>query len=226
MTTFDQSTDPRFARPTFTERRIEAAAAGFGIASLLGLAVVVLAVVGLDGVLPRTMAAVGIIALGVALILEGSGIGAHLRSLRRGDVALRNKVASGALGVELVAGVGAVVLGLVAFFVTSPWLMLTIATIAIGVAYLLASGGIFQFGALAGPARRSSDVALRSLVATYASARPIAGMAGAILGILALTDVGYAHQMTFVFVALIAMGAAGLLGGLAAGGAVARRPLW
>jgi hypothetical protein len=225
MTTYTEHVpDPGIAPPAmgFADRRVTpVAASGFGLASLFGLGIGIISIVALDGYSPRVWASIATIAVGAILLLEGSGLGSRLARGAR----VRNIVGGGTLGVEVVAGIAAAVLGILALLDISSWLLLEIACIAFGAAFVLGSGGAFHHGSLGGPARRSDDVSHRVLVATYASARPIAGIGAVILGILSLLSIGEGHAMIFVLVSLLAIGAASLLGGLAVGGGVARRSL-
>ncbi len=226
MTTYEQTHEQRMAPPTgYTERRAHVGvnAGGFGLSSIIGAGAVVLAIISFAGGWPRVLTSIAVIAIGTTLLLEGIGIGNRYRKERGQLDAMRKLAGGGALSVEFIGGAAAVTLGILALVNIAPVILLNIATICYGAAFVLTTGGAFTFGMLSGPARRHDDVGTRALVASYAAARPVAGMAAVILGILGLTAVGNPHQVLFTLVSILAVGSAAFLGGLVLGGGVATR---
>jgi hypothetical protein len=116
-------------------------------------------------------------------------------------------IAGGSL-IESVAGIGAIVLAILAIIRVLPGLLGPIATIAIGVA-LLAEGGVFGAPQAARAGTRTGRVRPR-ILGTAAGVGTFAGAAGVALGIIALLGV---DRVTLIAVAAIVFGAALLMSG-------------
>jgi hypothetical protein len=103
---------------------------GFG-----ALATMALAIVGLAGVFSTTMAAIAAIVLGAAIVIEGGGI-----EWKNGRLA-RPSFSEGAWfemvwGTDLQAGLAAIVLGILALLGISSMVLLSVALLAVGAAFL------------------------------------------------------------------------------------------
>ena len=177
-----------------------------------GAGAVVLAILGLVGVLPQTMAAVATIAAGVALLVGGGAVAARYSRLLLGagsETARREIV--GGMGLEALAGIAGIVLGVLALLGINPLTLLSVAAIVLGAALLMASGALARLESMT----RWADVNTAERVshgAVYVASGSdvIVGAGAVVLGILALTGHG---SMTLLLVALLSVGAAVLLSG-------------
>jgi hypothetical protein len=107
---------------TRRETGVGAATGGLALESIAGLAVVVLAVLALIGVLPMLLTTVGGIVFGIAMLVGGiaiAGAWARLTSaaLRGNGDTMR---AGGGAGVEMIVGLAAIALGVLALLGVSP----------------------------------------------------------------------------------------------------------
>ena len=140
------------------------AAGGIGIAALLGLVAVVLSVLGLVNVSPFYMAGISAIALGVALLLAG-GFSMEWFTAPREHFFYEGE---GAMSTDVMAGVGGIVLGILALMGVVPGVLLPVSVLAFGVSLFMSSW----------------------ISATHFSGiKCLTGLAGIVLGILALTAI-------------------------------------
>jgi len=118
----------------------------FTLASLFGLLSLVLAVLGLVGVLPVTMAIIGVISIGVALLLTASALMASATialPVRRVEGETRAFPALAVplgIGAWILGGVGAIVLGILAFFFPAATSWVATAALLSALALLLGGG--------------------------------------------------------------------------------------
>ena len=190
------------ADPRVTEMEAGSIGEAVGGAAALGLAILALI-----GLLPITLAAIAAIALGCGMLVGGAALS------RRFSLGLPAAAASrarqevvGALGMQAIAGIAAVVLGVLALLGIRPLLLLSISALVLGGALLTGGAGVARLA-------RSS----RWLRGDGESVAPAAGwweaeigVAAVVLGILALTG----HDpATLTIVALLSVGAALLIGG-------------
>jgi len=181
--------------------------------SITGAIAVVLAILGLIGVLPGVFAAVSTIAVGVALAVAGSALAAHYtRTLGGNELVYERHEGERGMRMEALASVGGVVLGILALIGVSPITLLPIAAIVLGGALLMVGGSAARVESLT-----------RSQVATGARPIPLehapyvatgsdllVGVGAIVLGILGLS--GHAPQ-TLTLIAMLGIGAAVLLNG-------------
>jgi hypothetical protein len=188
--------------------------------ALLGAAAAVVALLALAGVLPNVLAAVGTVVLGVAMLFEGAATAARYQRLAEVVPVREQEQAQvgGGLTVEVVGGAAGAALGLLALAGVEPQVLLPIASMVFGAAYVM-SGGMHpaletwvERGEAVGPAHsieRRRDLITHRAVSAGAAARALAGVASAMLGILALAEVGPARTLSLV--ALLALGLAAAL---------------
>jgi hypothetical protein len=204
-----------------TERSLEGAHA---TEALLGTATAVLALVALLGVLPEMLAPIAIVVFGVALLFEGAATASRYQRLSAIVPAREHEQAQvgGGITIEVVAGAAGVALGVLALAGIEPSVLLPIACMVYGAAYVM-SGGLHpaleswvERGEAmlhnAVPATRRHQLTHRA-VGTGAATRSLAGITSAMLGILALAAVGPATPLALA--SLLTLGIAGLLGALA-----------
>lgn len=192
---------------------------GSAVESIMGAAAVVLAVIGLAGMYPVMLASIAAICVGAALLFEGLALGAHYYDENRHNV--RGELEVGEIGVEAMAGIAGIVLGILALVdAVSPWTLLPIAALVMG------GGLIFGTGALAvatrqrffdapGTTNDKTEQMTRVAQGTAPGAHAFAGVASVVLGIIALVVMS---TMAMSLVAFLVMGATLLLSSAAVGG--------
>jgi len=156
-------------------KRMEGGLLGEAIGSI---AVIALAIAGLAGVWSMNIAAIATIILAAAILVEGGVFTEREMLLRRGELA----------STELLAGLGGVVLGILALLGVAPGTLISVATIVFG--------GCLLFS---------------RLVEGAFGSRMLVGIGAVVLGILAVVGLS---QVTLVLVALLCLGAMELFAGV------------
>jgi hypothetical protein len=112
---------------------------------LVGAAGIVLGILGLVGIYPGTLTSVAVIAFGAALVLSCNAVW-NLQSLkpsmpiggwRSGSVMLAGEMASGSAGIQALAGLTAVVLGILAVIGMRPEVLTFVALLVLGTTLVL-----------------------------------------------------------------------------------------
>jgi hypothetical protein len=202
--------DSYVARPQEeTVATMEAGSVGEAVAGAAGL---VLAILGLLGILPLTLDAIAGIALGVALLLGGAALAArYSRAIPPTALPRARHDISGALGLQAIAGIAAVVLGVLALLGLSSLELLAVTVIVLGAALLAVGGGMARLGRsarwLRGDAGRSGEVDSASVAAGWEA---LIGVAAVVLGILAVTG---RSPLMLTLIAMLCVGAALLVTG-------------
>lgn len=184
-------------------------------ATIGGIVVIVLTILGLAGVFPGFMAAVSVIALGVALLLEGAAVAAEYDEVltRMDPGALQHAELSGGMSAEMLAGGGGVVLGLLALIGVAPAVLMPVAVILFGASVAIGSGVTHRLNHLrianSGASEKVQHIA-EEATSTVAGADVLIGLGALVLGILGLVGVA---PMTVTLVALLSIGAVSLLTG-------------
>lgn len=179
--------------------------------SLAGAAGVVLAVLGIIGLLPTVLGAVSAIAVGLGLFLGGGVIAARLNRLWigfEGEGARRQTL--GGLGMEALAGLAGAVLGLLSLLGLAPITLLSVSALVLGAALLMESGATARLELALGRAARHTQERTHEAVYVASGSDFIVGAGAVVLGILALA--GNA-PVTLSLIALLSVGAAGMLRG-------------
>ena len=173
------------------------------------IATVILAVIGLAGVLPYLLASIGTVLVGAGILVEGWAAGSSYRQASSANLAAPASGANGALTAEFLGGIAGIVLGILALFRMAPDTLLATALLVYGATLLLSSVGTAQAawrsGAFAQPAMPS--VTARPMPAAH-SGHILVGLGAVVLGILAV--IGLA-PVTLVLVGLLSLAAAMLL---------------
>ncbi|MDB6056536.1 MAG: hypothetical protein JWO95_380 [Verrucomicrobiales bacterium] len=151
---------------------------GAGIAALLGLVTVLMAILGLLNVAPLYMAGISAVALGVSMLLVG-GFSMEWFTAPREHFFYEGE---GAMGTEVMAGVGGIVLGILALMGVAPDLLLPVAILSFGISLFLSSW---------------------ITASHFSGIKCLPGLAGIILGILALTGVA---PITLTLVGFLVLG--------------------
>jgi hypothetical protein len=192
---------PRAPDPTITEAEAGSVAEAVG-----GGAAVVLAILGLLGLLPLTFNAIAAIALGAALLLGGAALARrYTHMVPVATVSRARQEVAGALGLQAIAGVAAIVLGILALLRIDSLQLLGVTAIVLGAALLAGGGALARLARSARWLRGEADTA-------YATGgwEALVGIGAVVLGILALT--GHA-PLTLTLIAMLSVGAAILAGG-------------
>jgi hypothetical protein len=206
-------------RPPAPERRSRKAMAGGSLAEGLGgAAAVILAIIGLAGSLPRYMAAVATIAIGVAFIAQGGTVAARWSALREsaGGVEHATTEFGAGMSAELLGGAAGIVLGILALIGLVPNLLLPVALLVFGGTLLLSSASEYDLGRMGGGYDARWATIVRDVAAGAAGMNLLVGVAAVVLGIIALLA-PRAAGMTVTLVGLLVVGAAILLAGAAIG---------
>jgi hypothetical protein len=190
-----------------------------------GIAVIVLAIIGLARGGNEFMTAIATIVLGVALLAEGGAIAAQfsrLLSMASGGSLGAVQLGSGMTG-EILAGGGAIVLGILALVGLRPMALLPAAVIGVGGTLVLTAGAIERLNQIRVAAAGLTEMAQRVAQAAVSGAvgtQVLAGIAAIVLGILALVSDTQAMNLTLV--GLLVLGASVTLTGTALAGRLLR----
>lgn len=167
--------------------------------SIVGLAVLALAIIGLAGILPWVLASIATISLGAAFFFESGVIGKRFSMLAKEEW---SGVTAGFL-----AGCAGVALGILSILGIDTKLLVPVALIVYGGAYVVDSRTRFILSGMeserAGLQGMSLKVAEESAW-IFAGIQVLVGLAAIILGILALMKI---YPATLGLAALLAMGA-------------------
>lgn len=192
---------------TFVENRgiiSETEPVGLLTEGAAGIAVIVLAIVGLAGVSTPSMAAIATIVIGVGLMVQGFTTAAENSRVvgAAGGAVMTGNDFAGEVMVDCLGGGTGVVLGILAL-------------IGVSAAPMLMPAALIVFG---GALLLSGALAMRTSPAT-GGMETLIGIGGLVLGILSLL---IAHSAVLLLVGFIAIGAALLMVSAAFSGAVLR----
>jgi uncharacterized membrane protein HdeD (DUF308 family) len=168
-------------------------AGGAVLESVGAVATIALAIAGLAGAAPMTLAAIACIILGAAIVIEGGAFAATHRT-NSGQTAHRLEWTE-TLAAEFLGGLTGIILGVLALLGVAPMTLLGVAVLVFGATFLFSSGTVFGW-----------------------SFHAIFGLAALILGVLAVVGLS---SMVLVLVALACLGASALLSGAATGARMA-----
>lgn len=189
-----------------------------------GLAVVVLAIIGLARADAGFITSIAGIVLGAALLAQGGTIAAEyskLLAMTTGGMLGASELGGG-MTVEFLAGGAAVVLGILGL-VFGPNVLLAAAVIAVGASLILGASGFQRLNALKMQAAGLPEIAQKvgqAATGGAIAAQVLAGGAAIILGILAFSLTAHAAVLTLV--GLLVLGAAVAISGTALTGRLLR----
>jgi hypothetical protein len=184
------------------------AATGSGAEAVAGAGAVVLAILGLAGMLPMILASIAVIAAGAAFLFQGAAVAARHRRLALEAGGGEIEIEAG-MSVEILGGLTGITLGILALIGIATIPLLAISAIVFGGTLLFGSPAIYR-ASRAEPDAVVLDVIARETAAGAAGAQALVGIGAITLGILAL--VGLVPQ-TLVLVAVLGIGGAALLSG-------------
>jgi hypothetical protein len=121
--------------PAHTHTRGTVAAGGAMLEGFGAVATMALAIVGLAGVLSTSMAAIATLVLGAAILFEGGAVTWKNGRIIPATMAEGKTFEIGAMA-DFQGGVAAIVLGILALLGISPLILLSVALIAVGAAFL------------------------------------------------------------------------------------------
>jgi hypothetical protein len=150
------------ATTPYTDKTVlEVEMTGSVMEGAIGIAVVVLAIIGLAHVGSGYFGGIAAIALGAALLVQGAAIGVEyskLLSVLTGG-SLGAAELGGGVTAEMLAGGGIIVLGILALLGFSSDVLLSAGVIAVGAALILSAGGLQRLNALKVQAVGVSEIA-------------------------------------------------------------------
>jgi hypothetical protein len=208
------------------DRGIVAAESGGSIVEAAGgIAVMVLAIIGLAQSGNEFMTAIATIVLGVALMAEGGAIAAHMSRLL--GMATAGGIRAADLGsgmtAEFLAGGAAIVLGILALVGLHPAVLLAAAVIAVGASLVLTAGAVEKINQIRLQAAGMGDMALdlaRLAVSGAVGTQVLIGIAAMVLGIVGLVSASEIASLTLV--GLLVLGASLIVTGTALAGGLLR----
>jgi hypothetical protein len=178
---------------TFVESRPATAATYGGLLDAIGgIATAVIAIVGLTGFHPEVMAAIATIVFGAALLIEGGTLlteyVAVMPALGAGAAA---ETGDGGISLMFLAGVGGIVLGILALLGIAAPVLTSVSVIAFGAALLLSSGSLkhlfrMQAAARGAMARSGTDIVAGEMASGSSGVHLLTGIAAIVLGILSV----------------------------------------
>jgi hypothetical protein len=191
----------------------EAVAAGSLVEAIGGIAAILLAILGLLGLVDDTLASIGVIVLGAAMLFEGTAILSRYSRLTR--YAGGGSELTGGVTLEFIGGLSVLVLGVLALLTIATMTLLSIGVIAYGVTLILSAGTRTRLNAIESsnqPYESHQSHLMSEAVMGSTALQMLAGIGGVVLGILALIGI---HGLTLILIAILGLGSAILLAGSA-----------
>ena len=192
-----------------------------------GAATVVLAIIGLSGTSSTMLLAIATIVFGAALLIQSGAILSELTHMifPAGAAAPVEEFSGGGLSLVFLVGTAGIVLGVLALLGIDSVPLTAIAVIAFGAALVFGSNAVWSVHRMKQAAFRASgqriaagaEILATEIAAGSAGLQCIAGLAGLVLGILAVTGTA---PVALGLVALLVMGATILMTGSTLSGMV------
>lgn len=192
---------------------------GVAVEVLAAVGALVLAIIGLGGLFPVDLAGVAAIAAGTALLFEGLSVGAQLHP--QSPVVMTKEPIVGEIGVEALAGLSGIVLGIIALAGAATFVLLPIAAMVLGAGMLFAVHPLTEV-THATEYYEGLDTRTQVMHGTGAGISGVhafAGVAAIVLGIIGL--VMQSSIVTYSLVSFLIIGGTVLLGSAAVGGKLA-----
>ncbi len=159
---------------------------------LAGVATAVLAIIGLANILPKAVVSISAIAIGAALILVAIAIGVEKKHILAETVQghVGSKLFTSGIGMDMIAGIVSVVLGILSLLKMDPAILLGVDTIVLGLALLYMCSADSRMNSYrvvsTGDAKKAY---LKETVSTIIDIQFIVGLGMVALGILALIGI-------------------------------------
>lgn len=188
--------------------------AGASFTEAIGaLGAIVLAIVGLAGMLAYTLAAIATIVVGAAILLEGGATTSGCRQIvsRMGGQGQCWELNRGFLTAEFMGGIAGIVLGILALLGTYPATLLAAAVIVFGATFLLTGAAVSQLNWLMGlPSHELVQETARPGAVVGSDGQLLVGLGAVVLGVLAVIGLS---PLTLILVGLLSLGVAELFNG-------------
>ncbi len=198
-------------------KAVETVAAGSITEAVGGIGAVVLGILGLVGIVSQTLAAIGVIVVGAALLAEGASILSKYSRLAEGSGTSNSWTGQTELGggvsLEFIGGTGVVVLGILALLSLAPITLMAIGVIAYGATLILSAGTMSRLNSMEATRYNTAgthQTLARDAVMGSTAIQMLIGVGGVVLGILALVSI---NPLTLILVSLLGFGSAILLSG-------------
>lgn len=146
---------------------------------------VVLTIIGLVGYLPHYVAGIATIAVGLALLTQGSTIAARWQEAQR--IVGRERLDKLGMSTEMFGGLAAIVLGILAVLGVASLTLLPVAAIVLGVALLLGGGAQPE---IAEDDARDRWHVTRDIVRASSGVMVMGGLSSLVLGVIAVAVEG------------------------------------
>lgn len=190
------------------ESMAKTVATGSGVEAVAGGAALVLAILGLAGLLPMVLASIAVIAAGAAFLFDGAAVAARHRRLALEAGGGEAEIETG-MSTEIIGGLAGIALGILALIGIETVALLAISAIVFGGTLLFGSPAVYR-ASRAEPGNQIVDEMARQTTAGAAGAQALVGIGAVTLGILALVGI---MPQTLVLVAVLCIGGAALLSG-------------
>lgn len=197
---------------------MELVAGGSTAEAIGGIGGLILAILGLAGVLSLVLAEVATIAIGGSMLVEGGIIGARIRKLLSevGGGTVTTAEVGGGMSVELLGGLAGIVLGILALLGIVPTMLMSAAVVVFGGTLLLSAGVTARLNSLAfqtaGTMHETAKRIASEAVTAASGVQVLLGLGTITLGIIALVGVA---PLTLVLVGLLVSGSAVTISGTA-----------
>ena len=210
--TFQRPYEQRGALPVETTGSITEVAGG--------LAVVALSIIGLARADNGFLLAIAGIVLGVSLMAEGGTVVAELSNAMTASGETTSGTEFSGMSMEFMAGTAAIVLGILGVVGIYTVTLLAATVIAVGGAMVVAAGGMQRLNAVRVQSSPVAQHVTHVASANAANAEALCGIAGIVLGIVALASP--THGAVLTLIGLLVLGAALTVNGATMTGRVAR----
>lgn len=185
------------------------------VATFGGIALIVLTIVALAHINPGLLGAVALIVAGILLLFRGAALSSQFAKVL-GTAGVNTGGSGGSVG--LLAGIAAIVLGILAAIGLAPDTLVAVGIIVAGAAFITSASLANRMAAFrinASDADDGTKRAAEEMLSGGANAQRLAGVAAVVLGILALVNLA---PSILVLVALLSLGATELMSASALGG--------
>ena len=209
---------------TYVDQRSTAnttAAYGGLIDAIGGIATAVIAIVGLTGFHDVLMDAVAVIVFGAAMLIQGGTLLSEYAAVLP-IVPAAAETGDPGVAVMFLAGVGGIVLGILALLGVAAAPLIAIAVIAYGAALLLSSSSVRHLFQLQSAARRlgsrsGTEILAGEMASGSAGVQLVTGLPAIVLGILSVSG---AHAPLLTLTALLIVGITFIMSGSTLSGMV------
>ena len=192
---------------------------GVAVEVLAAVGALVLSIIGLAGLFPVDLAGVAAICAGAALLFEGFSVAAQLRP--DSSVIAPKAPETGEIGVETLAGLGGIALGIIALAGAATFVLLPITAIVLGAGLLFAVHPMTEVTHATeyDDYQDTKTKVIHGAAAGASGVHAFAGVAAIVLGIIGLV---LRSQITvYSLVSFLIIGGTVMLGSAAVGGKLA-----